>query len=423
MGAQISGDKGFDTLQKRLNNEKKRNQGKWIILAIIAAVLLMLLLLRSCHTRDINSHHRGQEGGDTVGVQVDTMVNTGDTLSADSLSYNSGKTLDSIFAISDTVMRVKREKKRKKIQVDSVGILKKLQSDSSLQSMVKQDTLVDTASAGKTVKSDTIVAEHKSPCDADTSELWVYPDPSGGLHRLLQKIHFYSNRPCKIFWRNKGSVDWIEYDGSEIVVSVTSTLQFSGVDTCGREMEAREEYYEIEQDVKTVCPQGMAHVQVGEASYCVDIYEWPNRRGARPVAYVSLYQASDSCFSVGKRLCTADEWLLACSGPYSTAYPYGNSYEERACATADTLVHKSGDKVECRSYFGLYDMSGNLQEWTDTRASENDRFNYVAGGFWNSGIKSSCRERRYSYYSQNRHNPVGFRCCQSIGNSTQRRKK
>jgi formylglycine-generating enzyme required for sulfatase activity len=90
--------------------------------------------------------------------------------------------------------------------------------------------------------------------------------------------------------------------------------------------------------------------------------------------------------------------------------------------TADTVVKKSGEKAECRSYFGLYDMSGNLQEWTDTRASENGRFNYVTGGFWNSGIKSSCRERRYSYFSQNKHNPVGFRCCKDIETTGQRRK-
>ena len=56
-------------------------------------------------------------------------------------------------------------------------------------------------------------------------------------------------------------------------------------------------------------------------------------------------------------------------------------------------------------------MSGNLLEWTSTRAAENGTFTYAMGGFWESGPKSACGDKRYSYYPQNRHNPVGFRCC------------
>lgn len=409
-------------MQKRLNTDKKKRKSKiWSFVIIIAVIVLVLIAVRSCHTQYVKRQNRWKIA-DTVKVHIDTMETSQDTVCVDSLSADTTKSLDTIPVVVDTVV-IQKKKKHKKKYVDSADVSFPLQVDSSAQSTASQDTLVDTLAKSEPIKPDTLKSGPKSPCETDTSELWIYPDPSGGLHRLSQKIHFYSNRPCKIFWRHKGTDDWLEYDGREVEINSTNTLQFMGVDTCGREMTLREEYYEIEQEVTSVCPRGMAHVLLGDASYCVDIYEWPNKKGVRPVAYVSLYQASDSCFSVGKRLCTADEWFLACSGPFSSVYPYGNSYEERACVTADTLVHKSGGKAECRSYFGLYDMSGNLQEWTDTRSSENDRFNYVTGGFWSSGIKSSCRERRYSYYSQNRHNPVGFRCCQNVETQTQRRKK
>jgi formylglycine-generating enzyme required for sulfatase activity len=159
------------------------------------------------------------------------------------------------------------------------------------------------------------------------------------------------------------------------------------------------------------CAEGMEHVSVSGTSFCVDRYEWPNRKGTRPATFVSLYQAMDSCFSKGKRLCSRDEWKVACAGPYGWQYAYGDQFEPRACVTSDTATWKSGSRPECRGYFGVFDMSGNAMEWTSTRSSANNRFYDVMGGFWESGSQSRCYDVRYSYFPQNRHNPVGFRCC------------
>lgn len=412
-------------MQKRLNDKKsKRNQ--WVRIFFVFVILVLLLLwIRSCYQKE-KTGVKNQAGGGSTAVIIDTVSKCTDSV-ADTLAGSDSLKLDTVKNVSvDTVPFRKRGTVRKKTN-DTTKVSGNPVDSGKIVSSEQKDTLSDSMKSAQqdtqAVKQDTTTMGKETLCSEDTTQLWIYPDPSGGLHRLPQKIHFYSNRNCTIYWRIKGSPDWITWDGGEISVEKTGTVQFSGVDTCGKEMELREEYYEIEKEVASICPEGMAHVAVGEASFCTDMYEWPNKKGVRPMAYVSLYQASDSCFSVGKRLCTADEWLLACSGPFSYTYPYGNSYEERACVTADTIVKKSGEKAECRSYFGLYDMSGNLQEWTDTHASENGRFNYVNGGFWNSGIKSSCRERRYSYFSQNRHNPVGFRCCKDIETAGQRRKK
>jgi formylglycine-generating enzyme required for sulfatase activity len=56
-------------------------------------------------------------------------------------------------------------------------------------------------------------------------------------------------------------------------------------------------------------------------------------------------------------------------------------------------------------------MSGNLLEWTGTVSRGNPGFYNVLGGFWQSGVRSSCFDIRSSYFPQNRQNPVGFRCC------------
>jgi hypothetical protein len=259
------------------------------------------------------------------------------------------------------------------------------------------------------------VVPQKGGCAQDTQAIWVYPEPSGGLHQGSVTVRFHSNKPCAIVWQRSTETGWHEYRDEPITLDTSAAILWNAVDSCGNEMPTREELYEIEQVKKTAqCPADMELAKIGTMQFCIDRYEWPNRKGKLPTAYVSLYQAGDSCFSKQKRLCTSEEWSLACGGPYSWSYPYGQSYEIHACVTSDTAPRPSGTKSECRAYFGVFDMSGNLAEWTSTPARENRQFNNVMGGFWESGLRSGCRDTRYSYFPQNRHNPVGFRCCKDI---------
>jgi hypothetical protein len=253
------------------------------------------------------------------------------------------------------------------------------------------------------------------PCVQDTAQPWVYPDPAGGLHRKKISIRLVPNKPCRIEWRKGDGAAWVVYNNGEIPMDSSGTISYKAVDSCGHLMDARTTAYEIRiSNEASVCPQDMEFVRVGTTVLCMDRFEWPNRKGNIPKAYVAYYQAADSCFAVQKRLCTAEEWRLACGGPSSWPYPYGSAYEPHACVTTDTSAKNSGSKPECRGYFDLYDMSGNLAEWTSTHAPQNQNFFLVAGGFWESGSESGCTNFRYSYFPQNRHNPVGFRCCKDI---------
>jgi len=284
-------------------------------------------------------------------------------------------------------------------------------------------THVDTAHSDRadiavTVSTTSPVPALTNPCAHDTQEIWDYPEPSGGLHHGPVAFRFRSNKPCTIFWQFSSDTSWREYNDETVRLDTSAVVLFNAVDSCGREMPTREELYEIEVEKKTEgCPDDMELVKIGSMRFCVDRYEWPNRKGIAPASFISLYQASDSCFSRGKRLCTSEEWSLACGGPYSWNYPYGQQYEINACVTNDTAPRTSGAKSECRAYFGIFDMSGNLAEWTATPSKENRQFNNVMGGFWESGPRSGCHDTRYSYFPQNRHNPVGFRCCRDHSNN------
>jgi hypothetical protein len=279
---------------------------------------------------------------------------------------------------------------------------------------VHADTARDTARSdtGRAESDAAFLDRDSLGCKADTGELWVYPEPSGGQHRGPVLVALHGNRICTISWRIEPDTAWREFADTQIDIGKTGTLDFKAVDRCGRVMEPRQEYYEIAPVQTSVeCPEAMEFVKIGNTQFCIDRYEWPNRKGAIPVSFVTLYQAMDSCYGAGKRLCTAEEWSLACSGPFSWKYPYGQRYEHNACVTADTIVRPSGSKPECRAYYGAFDMAGNLLEWTSTPAKANPQFNEVMGGFWESGSHSGCFDIRYSYFPQNRHNPVGFRCC------------
>jgi hypothetical protein len=99
-------------------------------------------------------------------------------------------------------------------------------------------------------------------------------------------------------------------------------------------------------------------------------------KGASPWTAVSWEQATAGCAAAGKRLCTKMEWMKACKGPSGSTFPYGDEYNPLACAGMDYFdnqgctnyswcTEKTGAATGCEGgYTGLFDMSGNKQEWT-----------------------------------------------------------
>ena len=151
------------------------------------------------------------------------------------------------------------------------------------------------------------------------------------------------------------------------------------------------------------------------ADFCVDYYEYPNGRGLTPKTKVSFKTAVSRCKRKGKRLCSEEEWEKACKGKAGTRYPYGNQWDPARCNTeddegSDREVAKSGTFRKCYSGYRVFDLSGNVAEWTSTAWGSG----YVVKGGNSSrpGYDSRCAARKKKKAGTSAEG-LGFRCCAS----------
>ena len=96
-----------------------------------------------------------------------------------------------------------------------------------------------------------------------------------------------------------------------------------------------------------------------------------------PIHVVSWNEAQEFCRRLSSlvggrfRLPTEAEWEYACRAGTTTAYYWGNSYDEQYGWTVDNsedTLHEVGTRLP--NDWGLYDMSGNLWEWCENRYLE-----------------------------------------------------
>ncbi len=174
--------------------------------------------------------------------------------------------------------------------------------------------------------------------------------------------------------------------------------------------------------------------------FCVDRYEYPNERGAKPSVAVTWDEARDLCAADGKRLCTAEEWTLACEGPERTPYPYGFARDDTACnqdqpyrvpddqayrnpATRSKEVKRldqsepSGSREQCQSSLGVYDLTGNVDEWVMNEEGSRNGPEYwsgLKGGYWGP-VRNRCRPITTDHNAWHSGYQIGFRCCKDPG--------
>ena len=187
------------------------------------------------------------------------------------------------------------------------------------------------------------------------------------------------------------------------------------------------------------CPPDMALAD----GFCIDRWEAPNQPGEKPLVMQSAVLAEQWCAAKGKRLCTEDEWDTACEGPAQTTYPYGSTHLDGACnddktwmvvnegalntwpsLTAQNEVDKlwqgspSGEHGECVSGYGVFDMTGNVEEWViRTKPHVNSYPHVLKGCYWAGcfgGSKPTCQSTNPAHADGFLFYETGFRCCGDI---------
>jgi hypothetical protein len=210
------------------------------------------------------------------------------------------------------------------------------------------------------------------------------------------------------------------------------------------------------------CPNGMTPIP-GRPNVCVDRWEahvvevlddgtehtWSpyfnsgslrirakSAPGAVPQGYLSQVQAGAACKDAGKRLCKDDEWVAACKGSKGTQFPYGKDEKRGTCndqrdkhpatqylessdlsvftklehpcisQVPDSLL-PTGTKKQCVNAEGIYDIVGNLHEWTADPAGTFRGGYYVDTWLNGHGCDYVTTRHDASYWDYS----IGFRCC------------
>jgi formylglycine-generating enzyme required for sulfatase activity len=154
--------------------------------------------------------------------------------------------------------------------------------------------------------------------------------------------------------------------------------------------------------------------------------------GRQPWVNVTWDEAKAACEAVDKRLCAESEWETACAnGSDGNTYPYGPNFDRNACngkeydpdceGDNDDIVLPTGtaygcpDKPstsKCVTPTGVYDMSGNVMEWTSTQVSSSPVTYRVRGGSIDN-VKAglTCQVKFKLFKPDFRLETLGFRCC------------
>lgn len=177
------------------------------------------------------------------------------------------------------------------------------------------------------------------------------------------------------------------------------------------------------------------------SKFCIDTYELPNIGGIGPEAALGGRDVAAMCEHIGKRICTEDEWTIACKGAREwRRFPYGNIYQVSRCVDdkrwrqvdwslmanitkwaehADSLyqAEPGGRRLGCVTPEGVHDLVGNVAEWV---LSPRSRYGFVLKGCYWSGCYGQpppppdCDFTNPAHPPEFRTYEAGGRCCRSL---------
>lgn len=139
-----------------------------------------------------------------------------------------------------------------------------------------------------------------------------------------------------------------------------------------------------------------------------EYYNNPEYR-EHPVIYITQFEAQNYCRWREGSLPNEAQWLKAALGTDGRMFPWGDNYDESKShnlfpGVMQFETARVGSYPGDRSPYGIYDMAGNVQEWTFDRRSNN----YVINGSFMDVYYREVIE------TGSANNTVGFRCVVSF---------
>ncbi len=147
-----------------------------------------------------------------------------------------------------------------------------------------------------------------------------------------------------------------------------------------------------------------------------------------PATHIDWFQAEAYCAGHAARLCTETEWEAAARGTDSRTYPWGN-VDPTGCNEVNWFFCQPGNpgwpggfgpstSVDAfpggASQLGIFDMEGNVFQWTSTPDPLIAERRVLRGGYMNASEILYLRSwRRYGGYESTVSGFYGFRCCET----------
>lgn len=159
--------------------------------------------------------------------------------------------------------------------------------------------------------------------------------------------------------------------------------------------------------------------------YCIDATERVEEGTKLPRHFMSWTSSKALCESEGARLCRESEWIFACEGEEMRPYPYGWERDTTACNTDITegigkvgrlndLRSEVGSHAKCASPFGVQDLAGNVEEWTQADGpGQGSKMGWkeVLKGSWWIPSRHACRQFQVGHNDVYKGGETGSRCC------------
>ncbi len=186
------------------------------------------------------------------------------------------------------------------------------------------------------------------------------------------------------------------------------------------------------------CPENMANIPKGKFkagradspkemsidAFCIDRFETTQSEYEKvmghnpshfpdpfhPVEKVTWFEATDYCKKLGKRLPTEREWEKAAKAGTDTNFYWGNELDDDYAwyvANSNRSTHRIGQKKP--NNFDLYDITGNVWEWTASDHEEEGK-KVLRGGSWYNGPSVMGSAYRNKSKPGTRGSGFGFRC-------------